>query len=73
MSMYGLEDTGAYAKFEHLPQYQNNIITYLIKNNENIWKLLYYNTPDCLQQNNLTIDQKSALIYTGQNISNSIS
>jgi len=29
---------------------------------ENIWKLLYYTTPDALMQDNLTYEQKSALI-----------
>ena len=52
-----------YAKFEDLPQYQYKILEYLFSN-ENIWKLLYYNTPDALYQSNLTMAQKRALIYT---------
>ena len=42
-----------------------NIIQYLFYN-ENIWKLLYYTTPDALDQEALTSEQKAALLWTGQ-------
>lgn len=45
-----------------------NCISYLMQNNENIWKLIYpsYMTPDCLSKANLTNAQKRSLIYKGQ-------
>lgn len=57
--------------FKHLPLMQYNIIAYLMKNNEEIWKILKYSSPDCLQQPNLNIRDKAALIYSGQGISTS--
>lgn len=42
-----------------------NVIQYLLLNNENIWKLLKYNTPDALSKDNLTLSEKRDLIYTG--------
>jgi hypothetical protein len=41
-----------------------NIIKYLFYN-ENIWKLIYYTTPDALSKPNLTAEQKAALLWTG--------
>lgn len=41
------------------------VITYLLENNEDIWKLLKYPTPDALNNENLTRREKSSLIYTG--------
>lgn len=44
-------------------------ITYLMNNNETIWRLLKYNVPDAWDVNqyaNLTLDEKRALIYNGQ-------
>lgn len=38
----------------------------MLTESENIWKLLYYNTPDALDQPNLTLDQKRAMIYRGE-------
>ena len=43
-----------------------NIIAYLMENNENIWKLLKYNGNDALDKPNLTLEEKSALIYNGE-------
>ncbi|HEY5588897.1 MAG TPA: hypothetical protein VIK86_08080 [Candidatus Paceibacterota bacterium] len=56
----------AYNKFEQLPQMPYNIITSLIQNNENVWKLINYNSPDALQLPNLTQEQKAKLIWNGQ-------
>lgn len=42
------------------------IIEYLALNNENIWKLLKYNTPDALSKPDLTIEEKSELIYNNE-------
>jgi len=48
---------------------QYNIIAHLMQNNEDIWKILRYNDPDCLNKPNLTMNQKASLIYSGQPIS----
>ena len=56
-------DENVYARFKELPQYQYKILEFLFSN-ENIWKLLNYNTPDALYKTNLTTAQKRALIYT---------
>jgi hypothetical protein len=56
-------DENVYARFTELPLYQYKILEFLFSN-ENIWKLLNYNTPDALYQTNLTTAQKRALIYT---------
>jgi len=42
------------------------ILKYLILNNEDIWKLLKYTTPDALSKPNLTLAEKTALIYNGE-------
>lgn len=43
-----------------------NIIYHLMTNSqsENFWKILYYPTPDCLNQPNLTLSQKRSLIWS---------
>lgn len=43
----------------------NNIIEYLVNNNEIIWKLLRYQEPDALLRQNLTRQEKIDLIYNG--------
>jgi len=43
-----------------------NCISYMLDNNEMIWKLLKYNTSDAWSQSDLTRTEKSALIYAGQ-------
>lgn len=50
---------------------QYNIIAYLMENNEDIWKILQYNDPDCLSKPNLSLSGKATLIYSGQPISTS--
>ncbi len=57
-----------YNKFAYLPKFPYNCITYLINNNELIWKLLKYNSPDAWDKTNLTKAQKGALIYDGSPI-----
>lgn len=42
------------------------VISYLIENNEDIWKMLKYNTPDALSKSNLTQEEKASLIYSGE-------
>lgn len=41
------------------------ILKYLMTNNEDIWKLLKYNTPDALSKPNLTMEEKGELIWNG--------
>jgi hypothetical protein len=55
-----------YSKFTGLADMPYNIISYLLNNNDNLWKMIYYNDSDCLFKDNLTIDQKTSLIYNGQ-------
>lgn len=54
-----------YNTFESLPIIPYNIIVKLFEN-ENFWKLLYYPIYECLNEANLTIEQKSDLIWKGQ-------
>ncbi len=54
-----------YNQYTHVSSYSKNIISYLLNNNEVIWKLIKYTTPDALSQPNLTKDEKSNLIYSG--------
>jgi hypothetical protein len=54
-----------YNQYAHVPDFSKNIIHFLLNNNEIIWKLLKYATPDALSKPNLTKDEKSKLIYAG--------
>ena len=56
-----------YNRFTNIPNFSINIINYLIDNNETIWKLLKYPGNDALNQINLTMDEKTDLIYSGIN------
>lgn len=46
-----------------LPQSLYKILEYLVTNNENIWKMLKYNSYDALSKPNLTISEKLALLW----------
>jgi hypothetical protein len=52
--------------FTKLPSLSYKIIEYLVYNNEIIWKLLKYSDADALKQSNLELEEKTALIYSGQ-------
>jgi hypothetical protein len=54
-----------YNKATELTTISYNIITHLIKNNENIFKLLKYSSPSALQEQNLSSAEKGAMIYSG--------
>jgi hypothetical protein len=56
----------AYGKFQDFNQLSYNCISYLMNNNEMIWKLLKYDTSDAWDKTNLTSAEKAALIYNGQ-------
>ena len=55
-----------YNKFIAVNNATKNIINYLIENNEDLWKLLYYieNSILPLSQDNLTFEQKVSMICT---------
>lgn len=55
----------AYNKYPGLADYPYNCITYLIENNEMIWKLLKYNEANAYKQDNLTKEEKGLLVYKG--------
>lgn len=55
-----------YNTLENLPLLQYNIISYLMGNNEDIWKILKYTSTSCLRESNLSLHEKGALIYGGQ-------
>jgi hypothetical protein len=55
----------AYNTFENLPLISYSIIKYLIDNDDEIWKILQYNSPDAWNKSNLTKAQKGALVYNG--------
>jgi hypothetical protein len=57
---------GNYNSLELMPLLSYNIITYLIENNETIWKLLKYNSSDAWNKNNLSQSEKRALVYSNQ-------
>lgn len=54
-----------YNKFETLRYIPDAILNYLIYNNEIIWKLFKYQEPNALDKPNLTIKEKTDLIYNG--------
>jgi len=66
MALNDDESRYGYAKYEDFDNYSYSIISYLMDNNEMIWKLLKYMTPDAWEQSNLTKVEKGALIYKGQ-------
>ena len=57
---------GMYNNFLSMPYIPYRIIEYLAYNNENIWKILKYNTYDCLSEENLTFEEKMSLIWSHQ-------
>lgn len=57
---------GVYNKFSGYSSLTYNIVRYLINNNEDIWKILKYNTPDALDLPQLTNNEKRDLIYNGE-------
>lgn len=63
----------AYAKYRDLDSYSYNCISHLLVNDDTIWKLLYYKTPDAWSKANLTDEQKRLLIYNGTDDSSNFS
>jgi hypothetical protein len=56
----------SYNKYTNLPDLPYNCISYLMQNNELIWKLLKYNDAKAYEKSDLTFTEKAALIYSGQ-------
>lgn len=56
----------AYNNFGLFSKLSYNCIKYLMSNNELIWKLLKYTSPDAWNKSNLTQEEKAELIYAGQ-------
>lgn len=53
-------------KYTTLPSVPYKIISYLAQNNERIFKALYYQGSDALEQPNLTLEQKLDMIYVDE-------
>ncbi len=53
----------SYNQYAGYSQTPSKVMNYLMTTNENIWKLLKYSESNALQQTNLTLAQKRALIY----------
>ena len=54
-----------YNQYDGLQNFTLLIIQHLMLNNEDIWKLLKYDTQDALEKPNLTREEKAKLIYPG--------
>lgn len=52
-------------QYDGLDGLEYKVLEHLMLNNEDIWKLLKYNSPDALSKNNLTLSEKRKLIYSG--------
>lgn len=56
----------AYNDFHSFSKIAYNCIKYLMEKNELVWKLLKYTEPDAWNKPDLTFEEKSQLIYAGQ-------
>ena len=63
-----ISDVKPYATYENLPNISYRIIEYLMTSPdaEIIWKLLKYDDADAYSRPNLTLEEKSKLIYNGE-------
>jgi hypothetical protein len=60
----------SYNTYANLPYLSYYIITHIVNNNEDIWKLLKYLDNNPLEKANLTREEKSELIYRGSGDAN---
>lgn len=58
-------DQVGYNTYRNMRGMGYNVLYYLMENNEEIWKLLKYNTPDALSKPNLTMKEKADLVWDG--------
>lgn len=56
----------AYNKFSLFPKVSYNCIKLLMDNNDLVWKLLKYSDPDAWKRDDMSQQEKAALIYSGQ-------
>lgn len=68
--MSNIINSGSYATFDDYDIFPYRCVKYLMNNDEIIWRLLKYNTPNAWDENdpsipNLTMAEKGALIYNG--------
>jgi hypothetical protein len=56
----------AYNKYSSLADFSYNCVSYLLENNEMVWKLLKYTSPDAWNKSNLSHVEKAELVYAGQ-------
>lgn len=56
----------AYNDFHQFEDFSYNCISYMMANNEMIWKLLKYSDPEAWNKPDLTQEEKGNLIYSGQ-------
>ena len=66
MSEFDSIGNTAYNKYQGLPKLAYTCIAHLLDANETIFKLLYYDGSDALDQSNISAAQKRALIFKGQ-------
>jgi hypothetical protein len=55
----------SYNKYTTFPNIPYNIISYLMDNNETVWKLLYYTDNNAWNKPALSRTQKASLVYNG--------
>lgn len=60
-----LINDGSYAQYEDYDILPYTLVKYLMNNNEIIWKLLKYTTPDAWDKPDLSYSEKASLIYNG--------
>ena len=60
----------SYNNYADMPSYPMMMFQHLMENNELIWRLLGYNSPDAWNQSNLTKAEKGALIWAGEGYTN---
>jgi hypothetical protein len=61
-----MDDKYAYAKYDNFDELSYTCIKYLMDNNEIIWPLLKYPTPDAWEKPYLSQQEKADLIYKGE-------
>lgn len=54
-----------YNQYTHIREMGYNVISYLMKSNDDLWKLLKYNTTDALSKPELSMKEKSELVWGG--------
>lgn len=62
-----------YNQYTNLDMFPYYCVSYLLKNNEDLWKMIHpdYTDKNCLSKPNLTTTQKQNLIYNGETDSSS--